>query len=86
MWRPELYVAAADVTALLRALAVEWVVEAEAERGAIWRRGDGELITLDAATLRAMAARMTAQADDMDLELILMSERTRCTVRSASTG
>ncbi|MFI0220458.1 hypothetical protein [Streptomyces lydicus] len=71
----ELYVAAADVTAMLRKLALEWVAEAQAH-GFAWEDDDGRR-DLDVATVRALAARVTAQADDMDLQLILMSENIR---------
>ncbi|MFD0352143.1 hypothetical protein ACFVHW_00140 [Streptomyces sp. NPDC127110] len=68
----QLYMAAQDVTALLRELAQAFGLQAGTD-GAARPEDRPAPLRLDGATLRAVADVLDAQADAMDVQLIAMS-------------
>ncbi|MFE7612988.1 hypothetical protein ACWIG3_09805 [Streptomyces celluloflavus] len=67
-----LYIAAEHVTAMLRAVAQSWVVQAEAVGAQAQAPAGAEGGSVDGVTLLAAADTLTLHADDLDIQLILL--------------
>jgi hypothetical protein len=67
-----LFLAAEDITSILRAYARSWLKGAD--MGGTWESPSGEIVPLDPLTLRTLADVLMQQADKMDVEF--MADRT----------
>ncbi|MFF4370564.1 hypothetical protein [Streptomyces sp. NPDC001594] len=66
----QFYVAAQDVTAILRDMARTFDLHAESDEAAWTAEGRAAPVRLDEETMRTVASILRAQADEMDVQLI----------------
>ncbi|KIF03393.1 hypothetical protein PL81_24510 [Streptomyces sp. RSD-27] len=69
----QLYMAAQDVTAMLRDMARAFALQAESGETVWTAEGRAAPVRADAETLHAVAGILSAQADEMDVQLIAIA-------------
>ncbi|MEV7547681.1 hypothetical protein [Streptomyces sp. NPDC089915] len=73
----QFYVAARDVTAMLRDMARTFDLQARSGESAWTADGDSAPSPLDEATMHTVASILRAQADEMDVQLIAIADEHR---------